>query len=269
MRPRDFGASLRLIKGRAYAARLETGPSLIAFDRAIAAYARATDRKPGEIVSPLREKGAVLSDDGQFARADRTLQEALGHARRELGDEHLVTASVHVALAQNAFQQGRYDVAASYLAPALVVLPRVLDPDNPILADAILMQGQIELGEKRYDAAVRSIGIAIAVYRNAFRKPHYRIGIAEVYLALAKGGRGDLPGALAAFDRAKEQYDASYGKLHANHGDLLVNRATVLAKFGRRAEARADCARGIGILGQTLGPKANYTLTMAATCAKV
>jgi hypothetical protein len=72
---------------------------------------------------------------------------------------------------------------------------------------------------------------------------------------------------LAAFDRAKAQYDGSYGTTHPNHGDLLVNRATVLAKFGRRKEALADCAEGLAILGNTLGPQASYTRTMTKTCA--
>lgn len=216
---------------------------------------------------PLSEKGALLSDDGQFAAADLSLLRALGIARRVLGDGHWVTASVWIVLARNAYQQGNYDLAAERLAPVSTVFRRVLEADNPILADAILMHGQIELGQKRFDAAARTLTQAIAIYRAAYRKPHYRIGVAEVYLALAEGGRRDLPGALSAFDRAKAEYDGGYGQLHANHGDLLVNRATVLAAFGRRREARADCAAGLAILGKTLGPQASYTRSMADTCA--
>ena len=70
-------------------------------------------------------------------------------------------------------------------------------------------------------------------------------------------------------DDAKHNYDVSYGKIHPNHGDLLVNRATVVARAGRTAEARTDCAAGLKILGDTLGPTANYTRTMAETCAKL
>jgi hypothetical protein len=90
-----------------------------------------------------------------------------------------------------------------------------------------------------------------------------------VYLGLAEGGRGNLPQALAAFDRAKVEYDGSYGAEHPNHGDLMVNRATVLAKFGRTAAARADCAGGMTILTRTLGAGASYTKTMAETCAEI
>lgn len=257
------------IEGRAYAARLDVKRSVAAFDRAIVAFQRARDRKPGEIVAPLREKGAVLSDDGQFARSSEALALALTFARSELGDVHLITGSVELGLAQNAFQQGNLELAAKWLAPALAIFRKVLDPGAPILADALLMQGQIELGQKRYAAASQSLSQAAAIYRNAFGQTHFMIGIADVYLALAKSGRGDLKGSLAAFEAAKAQYDASYGELHANHGDLLVNRATVLAKFGRGLEAEADCAEGLRILGKTLGADAGYTRTMADTCAKL
>jgi hypothetical protein len=70
-------------------------------------------------------------------------------------------------------------------------------------------------------------------------------------------------------DDAKHNYDVGYGHLHANHGDLLVNRATVLAKAGRKPEARSDCAEGLKILGQTLGPEAAYSRSMAGVCAKI
>jgi hypothetical protein len=258
-----------LIEGRSYAARLDVGSGVKAFDRSIAEFTRARDGKLEDAVTPLREKGALLSDDGQFAAADQSLLQALAIARRTLGEDHRATASVYVALAQNAYQQNKFDLAAARLAPAPTILSRVVDPTNPMLADAILMRGQIELGQKRYDLATRSLKQAIAIYRAAYHKPHYVVGVAEVYLALASGGSRDLPGSLAAFDRAKYEYDRSYGEIHANHGDLLVNRATVLASFGRGRDARADCAAGLKILYKTLGDHSSYAKSMGDTCATI
>ena len=61
---------------------------------------------------------------------------------------------------------------------------------------------------------------------------------------LIESERGNTKRALDYLDDAKVNYDASYGKLHANHGDLLVNRAVILAKAGRMIEARDDCREG-------------------------
>ena len=115
--------------------------------------------------------------------------------------------------------------------------------------------------------AEQALTEAVAVYKKRFGKPHFLIGVTEVYLALAQADRHEFRAALATMDDAKHNYDVSYGKLHPNHGDLLVNRATVLARAGRLAEAHRDCADGLSILARTLGPTANYTKTMAATCA--
>ena len=116
----------------------------------------------------------------------------------------------------------------------------MLDPDNAILADALSMQGQIYQGQNRLAEAERSLDEAVAIYEKAFRGPHYLIGIAQVYLALVESGRGRTAAALATLDQAKRNYDLGYGEIHANHGDLLVNRAMILAKAGRLSEAKAD-----------------------------
>ena len=106
----------------------------------------------------------------------------------------------------------------------------------------------------------------MAIYREAFDGPHYLIGIAEVYLALIESQRGNTGAALATLDDAKRNYDASYGKLHPNHGDLLVNRAKVLARAGRLPEAKRDCDAGMKILNDTLGAEASFTKQMAGEC---
>jgi tetratricopeptide (TPR) repeat protein len=129
------------------------------------------------------------------------------------------------------------------------------------------MQGQIQEGLGELPEAEKSLTEAVAIYRKAFEGPHFLIGIADVYLGLIESEQGRTDAALATLDDAKRNYDASYGKLHPNHGDLLVNRAKVLARAGRMAEAKADCASGIAILRQTLGPDASFTKQSASACA--
>jgi len=97
----------------------------------------------------------------------------------------------------------------------------------------------------------------------------FLIGIAEVYLALIESERGKTEAALRTLDEAKHNYDVSYGKIHPNHGDLLVYRAKFLAKAGRMAEARADCAAGLKILRDTLGADAGFTQANEAKCAAI
>jgi tetratricopeptide (TPR) repeat protein len=234
--------------------------------RALAFYRASSDAPPAAIAAALNNRGLLLSDDGQFAAAELSLTESLNIYRRTLGENHLSTGQAWFTLAQNAFLSGDLPLAEKRIANALKIERAMLDADNPIFADALSLQGQIYQGQGKLVEARTSLREAITIYRNAYGGPHYLIGIAEVYLGLIESTRGNVDAALAVLDDAKRNYDASYGKPHPNHGDLLVNRATVLARANRMAEARDDCAAGIAILNGTLGRDASFTKSMTATC---
>ncbi|WP_136162697.1 toll/interleukin-1 receptor domain-containing protein [Sphingomonas flavalba] len=265
-RDADQAARAAVIEGMIHTAGGDTRRGVAAFDQALALYRATPDTPPAKISTTLQNRGLLLSDDGQFAAAERSLRAALAINQRALGPRHLATGQSWFTLAQNAFMAGKLDDAGRYITNALAIERAVLDPDNRTIADALSMQGQIFHGQKRLAEARQSLDQAIAIYRRAFGRPHYLIGIAEVYLALVESERGRTEEALRILDDARHNYDVSYGKLHANHGDLLVNRATILNRAGRHAEARTDCAAGMRILGETLGPEANYTRSMAAVC---
>ena len=265
----DLRALAAVLRGLLLAAQGKAREGIAAFDQAIAFHRVIPNPDPKKVADVLQNRGLLLSDDGQFAEAEKSLQEALAIDREVRGEHHLVTGQVWFALAQNAFLAGDLKPAEQRIAKALEVMRQVLDPDNAIIADALSMQGQIFQAQNRLPAAERSLDEAVAIYEKAFRGPHYLIGIAQVYLALVESGRGRTDAALRTLDKAKRNYDLSYGTLHANHGDLLVNRAVILAKAGRNAEAKSDCAAGLEILGKTLGPEANFTKSMAATCTRL
>jgi tetratricopeptide (TPR) repeat protein len=239
---------------------------LAAFDRAAAYYRVTENAPPTALATVLNNRGLMLSDDGQFDAAERSLTESLAIYQRVQGPNHLTTGQAWFALAQNSFNAGKLALAEQRIANAVRIERAVLDQDNPILADTLSMQGQIYQGEGNLAQAERALREAVAIYRKAFGGPHYLIGIAEVYLGLIKSQRGDTAGALATLDDAKRNYDLGYGKIHPNHGDLLVNRAKVLARAGRLREAREECAAGIVVLRDTLGAAASFTRSMTKTC---
>lgn len=269
----ESNANLRgaaaLTRGRILvnASRLKEG--VAAFDQAMYHFRRAEDAPPGSVARVLNNRGLLLSDDGQFAAAESSLQESLALFQKELGPEHLQSGKAWFALAQNSFNAGDLRKAQGQIAEALRIERKVLDRDNPILADTLSMQGQIYQGLGQLTEAERSLREAVAIYRQAFGGPHFLIGIAEVYLALIESQRGRPDAALATLADAKKNYDASYGKTHPNHGDLLVNRAKILAKAGRLPEARKDCIAGMAILTETLGADASFTRQLGAECKAI
>lgn len=264
----NLRAQAATTEGRILTSASKVKEGVAAFDRALAHYRAAGVEAPeGALATVLNNRGLLLSDDGQFAAAEASLQESLELFQKELGPGHLYTGKAWFALAQNSFNAGDLPKARTQIANALRIERGVLDRDNPILADTLSMQGQIYQGLGQLAEAERSLREAVAIYREAFDGPHYLIGIAEVYLGLIESQRGATSAALATLDDAKRNYDASYGKTHPNHGDLLVNRAKVLARAGRLGEARTDCAAGMKILNETLGAEASFTKQMAGECA--
>lgn len=253
-------------EGRIATSTSDVKRGVAAFDRALAYYRAGDDPPPAQMAMALNNRGLLLSDDGQFEAAEGSLKEALDLFSRAQGKDHLNTGKTWFALAQNAFNAGKLADAEMRIANALRIERKLLESDNPILADTLSMQGQIQQGRGKLAEAERSLREAIAIYRKAFPQGHHLIGIADVYLGLIEAERGRTDAALATLDDAKRNYDVGYGKVHPNHGDLLVNRATVLAKAGRMAEAQASCASGITILRDTLGADASFTKSSAATC---
>lgn len=265
----DIRAQAELTRGRIYTSASNVKAATAAFDRALAIYRQDPDTTPGEMAMVLNNRGLLLSDDGRFDAAEASLTEALNLLRKSLGDNHLSTGKAWYALAQNSYNAGKLETARAQIGEALRIERAVLDSDNSILADTLSMQGQILEGLDMLPQAESALREAVMIYRKAFGGPHYLIGIADVYLGLIESERGDTAAALASLDDAKANYDASYGKTHPNHGDLLVNRATVLARAGRQAEARVDCAKGLAILRDTLGSTASFTRAMEKSCATI
>jgi len=257
-----------LTEGRIYQVSSNVRPGIAAFDRALAFYRASDNVPPKTLAIALNNRGLLLSDDGQYDAAEKSLTESLALFRRAVGDNHLNTGQGWFALAQNSFAAGRFSEAAGQVANALKIERAVLDPNNPIIADTLSMQGQILEGAGNLPAAERALRDSVSIYQKAYGH-HYSIGIAEVYLGLIESKRGDTARALATLDDAKVNYDIGYGKLHPNHGDLLVNRARVLARAGRMKEAREDCAAGVAILVKTMGAQASFTKSSADTCRKV
>lgn len=265
----ELRAQAELTRGRIYTSTSNVKAATAAFDRALALYRSDKATSPGALAVALNNRGLVLSDDGRFDAAEASLAEALTLFRSSVGDNHLSTGKAWYALAQNSYNAGKLTAAQRQIAEALRIERAVLDRDNAILGDTLSMQGQILEGLNLLPQAESSLREAVSIYRKAFNGPHYLIGIAEVYLALIESKQGRTAAALATLSDAKANYDASYRKIHPNHGDLLVNRARVLARAGRFAEARSDCAEGLKILRTTLGADSNFTQSMEKTCARI
>jgi tetratricopeptide (TPR) repeat protein len=237
------------------------------YDRALDFLNAAPDHEPLHRARVLQGRGGLLSDLARYDDAEADLREANRLITAQRGERHFDTGRSWYSLAINAYLSGNLDLAEARITTASGILERMLDRSNPIRADALSLRGQILQGQKRHREAARALDEALAGYRETVGEPHYLIGIAEVYRAMVASALGETEAALTHLDVARRNYDGSYGRLHPNHGDLLVHRALILASAGRSEEAQADCAAGLRILNDTLGPENSFTRELAGKCA--
>jgi serine/threonine-protein kinase len=214
----------------------------------------------------LQSRALLLSDMGDFAAANLDLKKAKSMALASVGNKDILVGQISLAQAQVNFLSWNLEPALEQIDFAISNMQRILEKDNPSLADAFSMKGQILHAMGELNDAQSALTEAVKIYTQAYGGRHYLSGIAEVYLGLIAGDREDLSASLAHFEEAKLHYDAGYGEIHANHGDLLVNRATVLASAGEMDRANLDCAEGMRILKATLGEKSAFTQQLQAVC---
>src|SRR6185436_5320920 len=125
---------------------------LAAFRTAQGYYEADKETPPETLAMVYTNQGVLLSDAGQFREADVALSKALGIRRRTLGDNHFKTSSAWSARAQNSylsataqipFSKAELKAAETQIHNALRIQRKVLEGDNPILADNLSMEGQI------------------------------------------------------------------------------------------------------------------------------
>lgn len=246
--------------------RGEHDAGLSAFARALEEFERSPEPNNVDIANTLQNRALLLSDAGEMAWAAADLKKAMQLVLTSVGDQDIMVGQIALAQAQVNFLSGNLEVALSQIETAIGVMLRILEDDNPYLADAYSMKGQILHATGALDEAHAALQQSVQLYTQAYGGRHYLSGIAEVYLGLIAGDQHNLSASLAHFEEARLHYDVSYGEIHPNHGDLLVNRATVLASVGETARAMRDCNEGMAILNDTLGESAAFTQQLQSVC---
>lgn len=239
---------------------------LAAFDIAISELDMLANPNKLKIARILQSRALLLSELGDMETANSDLDRAKNVALEMLGSNDIFIGQILLAQAQVNFLSWNLQPALEQINAAIVNMQGILDDTNPTLADALSMKGQILQAMGQLDNAQSALAEAVNIYTRAYGGRHYLSGIAEVYLGLVAGDRKDLTAALAHFAEAKLHYDTSYGGMHANHGDLLVNQATVLANAGELNRAMEDCDQGMSILRTTLGEQSPFTQQLQAVC---
>jgi tetratricopeptide (TPR) repeat protein/transcriptional regulator with XRE-family HTH domain len=203
----------------------------------------------------------LLSDLGEYIKAQKLLEQTLVVDKKLLGSNHPKVADTLNALAMVLRHQGRYIDARDLLEQALKIQKLVLDFQHPDIALTLNNLGLIliELGE--YEAAKLHLNLALEIYEGAKGTDHPDTAQVFDNLALAYAGLGELARAQLLHMQALSIYEQTLGFEHPLTVQSLNNLA--VAAFGRKDYTKAQelFEQVVAIRERNLGPRHPDTVT--------
>jgi eukaryotic-like serine/threonine-protein kinase len=208
-----------------------------------------------EVQAPLMETiGAVYTNLGLYGAAEPLLQQAVGTARRTLGDDDPRTLAAVNQLATLFWYQRRFDEAEVLYRDVLARRTRVLGPEH---TDTV--RTQVDLAsthglQKRLDEAERLARDALATVMRTDGAEHANARLARNVLQNVYFQQGRYADAEPV---ARQIVESSIRRVGRKHPDTLTdmhNLATTVDRLGRYGEAEQLYLQTIELKREVLGP---------------
>jgi tetratricopeptide (TPR) repeat protein len=225
----------------------------------------------------LATHAALMMASGHYIDAQTSVETASTIIEKNLGPVYLGNVPVANIQSDIAYNNGRYDKAATYNRAALSVSKTVLGTQHPVYADALCRQAKLYLVQNRLSDCDNSCQRAMGIYRQSLGKD--QPGVADLlttmgHMEVAK----DHPNAAQLhFEQALRIQQDVFGKRHPSvalslgnlalldtspenisDGEALYNQAIEIDRsfFGNEHPAIAHLLRG---LAQLLVLQEKYT----------
>jgi tetratricopeptide (TPR) repeat protein len=188
--------------------------------------------------------GLVELQSEQYAKSGDDLQRALGIFSETYGPEHVETAVARDRYARLLLAEGRYNDALQQAARAVDTARKLGPAGRPVLGDALLTRGLINLASRRLAAAAdnleESLNVARAVFGNQLRTVPCLTALADLSLE-----RGDLAQSLNLINQTLEIYNGNPVPNWLPAVEALRVGAKVAARDQRQRDASAFLDRAL------------------------
>lgn len=225
---------------------------------------------PALRVELLEVLGRSLIGLGRFEPAESTLRQAVELARQRLGEDHLLTLRVRVAMASIHRFRGRQTEMQAELAELLPVLRARGESARTELFTALVNQSHAAIDSGRHADARAAAAEALALGEALFGERHPETANAALVLANAEVYAGTAETALDSMRRARERLMQVHGtqRPHARVLDGRFGYGRALGTAGRYAEAVRELREVLQDVQSTLGPDASMAGFVAADIAR-
>jgi eukaryotic-like serine/threonine-protein kinase len=187
--------------------------------------------------------GVIASRLGKPKDAELTLEQAIVDAQAGGHDEfaaRAMIAAIHVV----GFQLRDTTGGERYLRQGRALLERIGDPPR-LLASYTRNVGTFEFARGDYEQAREHFTRSIELLTALDGETHFSVAESRTNLAAVERRLGNLDEALALYEAAKRDFEASLGPEHPGLFNLLNNMAVVYMLGERHAEAEATLRQAI------------------------
>ncbi len=196
--------------------------------------------------------GRVLEARGTFAQAIPVLEEAVRlQAARGAGTPDLAKAIM--ALADNHFYAGHFDVADSLYRRSLVISKARQGAFHPLVGDGYISLGAVQLEKGNYIEAEKYDRSGLAIMEQWYGPDDPRTASAQTMLARALVRESRYEDAAPLLQRALATQEHIYGGVHPKVASALNELGTVAMKGKRLDDADAYFARMADIYRRVYG----------------
>jgi serine/threonine protein kinase/tetratricopeptide (TPR) repeat protein len=210
--------------------------------------------------------GATFRRLGRYEKAEALLTRALDrHSVVHGGNDSSVGEDL-VALGLLRIDQSRLEEAARLVREGLALEKRVLPPEHPAIARALLALGEVESRRGHSEEAVKTLEQVRALRSRPGTAP---LDLAEAlaHLAMAEFGATHFAAAEALYRQALALTRAQLGNRHPLVADRLGDLADALGQLGRGYEAEPLYREALAIFEEWYGPEHPRTLSALSSVA--
>ncbi len=141
----------------------------------------------------------------QFDHAERSYREALRLREQVLGAAHRGAIAARASLASTAFERGAIERALAQYEEVVAMLTEQLGPEHPEVGQQRFNLARAQLTTGALDAAAENLDATLAIYRRAYGGDSRRLAHVLLARAQVEDRRGEVDGALALAEQARER----------------------------------------------------------------
>jgi len=167
--------------------------------------------------------------------------------RKHYGEVDTRTLGTAGNLAEVLVLNDRDDEAEPLLVDCAEKARKLQDGPSRLLATCLDMLSEVRSDQKRFDEGEKIAVEAADTYAKLLGPRHNYRSFALVHLGVARQGKGDGPGALAAFNEALELRRETFGEDHRDVGNALWNLGGAEVQFGDPAAGAQHLREALAI----------------------